>query len=267
MCYHAGMDQYLKTAFTAADAAGKEALKLWRRTNHISTKSNWRDLVTKADVNADKQIRHIIQKQFPGHGILSEELDPVEQAKGNEYLWVLDPIDGTINYTMGLPSFAVAIGLLKNGEPVLGVIDLPALGERYWAQPGKGAWMKRGHTKKRCRVSKTNSIKESRFSYGFSYTNASRRRFLKSFPQLVMKTSAARIHYCAAYDFTNIARGGLDFYVSIDLNLWDFAAGWPIVEEAGGQLLNMQGKRVTIDDRSVVATNKRMTRAVTRLLK
>ncbi|MFH1426259.1 MAG: inositol monophosphatase [Candidatus Kerfeldbacteria bacterium] len=262
------MNKELQTAMKAADAASRIALKYWRKKNHVRTKTNWRDPVTIADVKADRAIRKMIKNKFPDHGIVSEELDDVEATKQSEYVWVIDPIDGTMNYAMGLPTFSIAIGLLKNSKPVLGVIDHPALSERYWAEAGNNTLMKRGNKKPvRCTVSKTTSLKESKFSFGFSYTDASRKRFLKSFPGLVMKTAASRIHYCAAYDCTNVARGGLDFYISINLQLWDFVAAWPIVEGSGGEIVNLEGKPITIEDRSIVATNKKVTHSVLKMLK
>jgi len=238
------MNAHLTTAFTAVSAAEKIALTYWRNTLHIRTKSDARDLVTQADLACDRAIRKIIHAAFPTHDILSEELG--DDARVSEYTWVIDPIDGTINFTMGEPIFGVSIGLLHKGKPVLGMISLPAIGERYWAEAGRGAWVQRtGHAKRRCHVSSVSRMQDARFSMGFNVTQQSRKKFLRTFKPFLLEAAVPRVHFCAVFDFMNIARGGMDFYINYDINLWDYAAAWCIVQEAGGHMYDISGKSLT----------------------
>ncbi len=257
------MRNELDTAFSALSAAEQLALHYWRNTLRIRTKSDARDLVTQADVAVDRAVRKIIHTQFPAHDVLSEELGT--SARTSDNLWVIDPIDGTINFTMGEPLFGVSIALFQHDTPVVAAISFPALTERYWAVRGGGAWMQHGtHRKQRCRVSRVSRIRDARFSMGFNVTSASRRRFLRSFSPLVMDAAVARLHFCAVFDFMNVARGGMDFYVNYDIHLWDFAAAWLIVEEAGGQMRTTSGKPLTMKDTDIVAINDNIDRALFR---
>lgn len=260
------MTKQLKTAFRAADAARATALQYWRTNLSIDTKINQNDLVTKADLENNTLILDIIQKTFPDHDTFSEELDAKET--GSEYQWVIDPIDGTFNFTMGQPIFGVSIALLKNNLPYLGVIDLPAVGERYWAEQGKGAWVQRDSEKKprALAVSSRDTINTSRWGIGFYPTTESRKRCLTILNQFLIEAQATRIHYCAVFDLANVARGGMDFYINIDFNLWDFAAGWCIVQEAGGELVNLDGTPATRDSKNIIAANKIVTAEVVQKL-
>lgn len=264
------MTKELKTAIQAAHAAEKIALKHWRNKLTITTKTNWRDQVTQADLECDQAIRTIINNAFPDHDILSEEQSG--DIHPSEWLWVIDPIDGTANFTMGEQIFGHSIGLLKNNQPYLGVISFPALQEIYWAEKGKGAWRRsylssnRGKAQ-RCRVSKNDKLKQCCFSTGFSYSNESRERFLDTVKPLLMNTSQMRINYCAVFDFMNVARGGMDFYINYNISLWDFAASWAIVKEAGGEMVTPQGKPITMHDCDIIGTNKKITAAMLRCMK
>lgn len=262
------MNNELRVAFAAADAAEKIALQYWRHALHIRAKSDERDLVTQADVKIDKTIRKIISASFPDHAILSEEIGGAKESA--EWQWVLDPIDGTINFTMGEPIFGVSIALLHNSKPFLGVIAFPAIGERYWAVTGQGAWVQRtGEAKKRCHVSTKATVHDARFSFGHNVHEQSRKKFLKLFAPLLLEAAAGRLHFCAVFDFMNIARGGMDFYLNYNICLWDFAAAWCIVTEAGGHVLRMDGKPVTDKDYTVntLATNGLLDRAVLQRIK
>lgn len=257
------MKTHLRTALAALDEAERIALKYWRNTLRIKTKSDARDLVTQADVACDHAIRKIIHAAFPDHDILSEELG--DDKRTSEYTWVIDPIDGTINFTMGEPIFGVSIGLLHNGKPVLGAISLPAIGERYWAEAGRGAWVQRnGKAKRRCKVSSVARMQDARFSTGFNVTRLSRKRFLGKFATLTLEAAVARIHFCAVFDFMNIARGGMDFYINYDINLWDYAAAWCIVQEAGGHMLDINGKKLQGENRptDTLATNGKIDKQI-----
>lgn len=261
------MNSYLRTAFAANQIAEKIAMRYWRHALRIRSKSDERDLVTQADVAIDTAVREIVLKAHPSHQIISEELGGDNTPA--EWQWIVDPIDGTINFTMGEPIFGISIALLRNGKPYLGVISFPAIGERYWAVAGHGAWVQRtGQPKRRCRVSKTRTIHDARFSMGFNVTRLSRQRFLRTFKGLTLEAAVARVHFCAVFDFMNIARGGMDFYVNYDIHIWDFAAAWCIVQEAGGHMLDITGRKLTVQDYSAdtLATNGLLNREVVKRL-
>ncbi len=265
------MTKTLATAFRAQKAADSIALKYWRKNIAIQTKQNWRDLVTRADIECDKAIREVITKTFPSHSIFSEELGRGSE-KNAEWLWVIDPIDGTVNYTMGEPMFGISIALLHNNQPYLGVVSMPALQELYWAEAGSGAWRTQNvgndrGKKLRCKVSSVTRMKQSMFSIGFTATNASRNKYKRIANPLLMSTKGMRVNYCAVFDLMNVARGGMDFYINLDINLWDFAAGWCIVQEAGGELIDPKGNPATTTTRDVIATNGKITKPLIRNVK
>ena len=247
------MSKELTIAKLAAREAGFVIMRYWQKSISVKTKSNWRDPVTKADLAADNIIQKRIKTAFPTHSILSEE------TGGNwkdEYAWVIDPLDGTVNFAAGLPTFSTSIGLIKNGRPFLGVIACHALRETYWGEIGKGAWMKKG-TKKptRIHVSKTKKLKEAMFSFSFNYSDVSRNRMLKKAQKLGNTTRAMRIHYSGAYDFMNVASGRIDANICDELGLWDYAGAWPILKEAGGTLYNHKGTPLVFGEKNAVATN------------
>ncbi|MFC1597935.1 inositol monophosphatase family protein [Patescibacteria group bacterium] len=259
------MTKQLRTAFAAADAANKIALKYWRSNYQVKTKANYRDLVTTADLEINEALCKIIARAFPNHGIISEEAPAT--GTGQEYVWVIDPIDGTSNFTMGLPTFGVSIALLKNGQPHLGVVDFPALNERYWAEAGKGAFMKRGNARPiRCQVSNTNTLKQSNSSIGFCTSTKSRQRYINIIKKIFPKIKANRVHYSAVFDFCNVARGGMDFYLNYGIHLWDFAACWCIVQEAGGEMVNLKGDSPDLKDADILATNGQVTKQLLKIL-
>lgn len=263
------MNDMLKTAFAAADAGAKIAFSYWRKDIAIEKKADPRDLVTIADKKADAAIKQTIQDVYPDHYVLSEEGDT--EIRDVEWMWVIDPIDGTTNFTMGQQNFGISIGLLHNGKPYLGVIDFPALGERCWAVTGEGAFRKDhlgpdAEKQIPLQVSKTDVLTHARYSFGYYPEDTSVDRFLEWLPRLVKSTQATRINYCFVYDAMNVARGGMDFYLNLDNKIWDMAASWCIVQEAGGEMVNLDGKPITMRDTDFLVTNGKMTNAVLNIL-
>ncbi len=260
------MSTVLRTAQEALVAAETVVMRYWRSTElDITAKKNPRDLVTQADVAADHAIRDVIQRNEPNHLIYSEELS--HDSTNAEYVWVVDPIDGTINFTMGEPNFGISIGLLHHGEPVLGMISIPAIGERYWAEQGKGAWMSRNNITTPLHVSSVDRVSDVRCSIGYNTFDASRQRAVQLLPTLITNTAATRINYCFVFDAMNVARGGMDAYINLDVHLWDFGAGWCIVNEAGGAVVNLQtGAPMRLTDADILVSNGRVTNAMVELI-
>jgi myo-inositol-1(or 4)-monophosphatase len=195
--------QYLKSTFGRLTAS----------TKHDGT------LVTESDIESDRRLTEAILARYPSHGVLSEEHD--RTYRGQEWCWVIDPIDGTTNFTWGFPVWGVLVGLLHNGLPVLGVADFPLSGEQYWAAVGEGAW----RNEERIGVANATQMDSSQLF-------ATCTRALKfGRPNVIPKI---RIAGSAGFDLATVARGSCVGTLQMTVHVWDVAALWPIVQEAGG---------------------------------
>ena len=163
-------DEFLDFIFPLAKGAGEIQLAYFRGNDlGIETKSNAYDVVTRADKESEAYIVQAILGRYPGHGILGEE-GGVMGTAGSDYRWVIDPLDGTTNYSQGLPIFSVSIALQHKGETVAGVVYAPYLGELFWASKGGGAYMKsRSGEVKRLQVSAKQTLATSVLATGFPY--------------------------------------------------------------------------------------------------
>lgn len=195
--------QYLKATFGRLTAS----------TKHDGT------LVTESDIESDRRLTEAILARYPSHGVLSEEHD--RTYRGQEWCWVIDPIDGTTNFTWGFPVWGVLVGLLHNGLPVLGAADFPLSDEQYWAAVGEGAW----RNGERIAVADAEQMDTSQLF-------ATCTRALKfGRPNVIPKI---RIAGSAGFDLATVARGSCVGTLQMTVHVWDVAALWPIVQEAGG---------------------------------
>ena len=189
--------------------------KLAATTKHDGT------LVTASDLESDRRLTEAILSRYPSHGVLSEEQD--QTYRGQEWCWVLDPIDGTTNFTWGFPVWGVLVGLLHYGQPVLGVADFPMSDEQYSAAAGQGAW----RNGERIAVADAGQLDSTQLF-------ATCTRALKfGRPNIVPKI---RISGGAGFDLATVARGTCVGTLQMTVHVWDVAALWPIVQEAGGLL-------------------------------
>ena len=172
------------------------------------------DFVSNADIKAEKIIIEELKKARPNYSIISEE-NGIEKNKDKSNTWIIDPIDGTINFLHGIPHFAISIALQFNNEIVSGLIFDPIKNELFYAEKNNGAFF----NNQRIRVSKKNNINECLFAIGK----------IKNKPDLIYRRSG-----CAALDMAYVASGRYDGYFQNNLNLWDIAAGIIIIKEAGG---------------------------------
>ncbi len=172
------------------------------------------DFVTNADIKAEKIIIEELKKARPNYSIISEE-NGIEKNKDKSNTWIIDPIDGTINFLHGIPHFAISIALQFKNEIVSGLIFDPIKNELFYAEKNNGAFF----NNQRIRVSKKNNINECLFAIGK----------IKNKPDLIYRRSG-----CAALDMAYVASGRYDGYFQNNLNLWDIAAGIIIIKEAGG---------------------------------
>jgi myo-inositol-1(or 4)-monophosphatase len=221
----------------AAIEAGKITLALRKRGIGIERKGDASNIITEADTTSEKIILEAIKRNFPTHAILSEESG--RNDKDSEYCWVIDPVDGTIPYSAGLPTYGISIGLLKDGKPYLGVINLPALGELYWSEAGKGAFL----NGKRISVSKKSKFEESLVGFELGWMEGRKHVIENLIEPLALKIRYAPILGCASAALCYVAAGVLDGYVHRS-SAWDFVAGAALIQEAGGKVTDHGGKEV-----------------------
>jgi histidinol phosphatase-like enzyme (inositol monophosphatase family) len=221
----AELEQATRTAGLAADRAREETLARFRAVA-VETKSDGSP-VTEADRAAERAIRSVLQESYPDFGILGEEYGGQDLADGRPY-WLIDPIDGTIAYSRGIPLFATLIALVAGGRSVVGLIDLPALDERYSGFEGGGCW----RDGERVRVSQQKDLSRALVAHGdlFCFDNAGQRAAFERMAREIPKLRG----YTDAFGHAQVLSGGVDAMVDFDLNPWDAAASELLVREAGG---------------------------------
>lgn len=216
----------------------------------IDFKSGENNLVTEIDKKAEKCIIDFIKKEFPSHSILAEESG---QSDGNsDYLWVIDPLDGTTNFAHGLPIFSVSIGLRKNRETICGVIYDIMRNQVYAAELNSGAYC----NSDKIMVNENSIIEKSLLVTGFPYEIGEKLdRSLDVFKEFVKTSRGVRRLGSAAIDLCYVANGTFDAFWEEKLNPWDVCAGMLIVEEAGGKLCDFNGNPIDIYSKEILASN------------
>ncbi len=221
----------------AAIRAGEIILS--KRGKNLSFKSKKRvgDFTTEADISSEREILRILKSSFPKHNFLSEEAG--KEDNGSEYWWVIDPLDGTIPYSSGLPIFGISIGLLKAGNPILGVINLPALKSLFWAEKGKGAFL----NGQKIKVSDKRKLIKSVVGLDLAYAGAREEELKKLASPIVDKVRYPPILGCASAGTVYVASGVYDAYLH-SAHPWDYVAGAVIIKEAGGKVTDYEGKPI-----------------------
>lgn len=219
----------------------------------VSTKSSEVDLVTQVDVESEARIRQVILASFPGDAILGEE----EGAIGDSpRMWVVDPLDGTVNYAHGFPVYCVSIGLTVDRERVVAVVLDTARGELFTATKGGGAFMEGAPI----RVSGTQQLSKAMLATGFAYASRWQGENLKWFGKLLGECRAIRRPGAAAIDLAWLAAGRIDGFWELCLKPWDTAAGSLLVEEAGGTVTGVGGAQWAPGHPMIIASNRRIHR-------
>jgi myo-inositol-1(or 4)-monophosphatase len=249
----------------AAYGAGKLILEGYNKDISYIYKGN-KSLLTKTDKNAEKAVLHIIKKNFREYDIVSEESKPTKNK--SDYIWYIDPLDGTTNFAHKYPFFCVSIGLAYRGELILGAVYDPFRKEMFFAKRNYGAYL----NNKRIRVSKVKTIDESLLVMGFPYDiKKNPHENVPFFKEFLIKSQAVRRDGAAALDICYVACGRVDGFFERKLFPWDVAAGLLILKEAGGISTDMYGKYSTVNDQSVLATNglihKRMLSTLKKVIK
>lgn len=241
----------LKTTLIAAARAGAaEILRFFNGEFKVSNKEGVNNLVTEADHAAEKAIMTIIKSQYPDHQILAEETGEIIQE--SDYKWIIDPIDGTVNFAHGIPLNCVSIGLEHKGGIIMGAVYNPHLNEFFFAEKGKGATL----NDQPIHVSNETEAVKACLVTGFPYTYINMSNGpLEIFDRFIRKGVPVRRLGSAAIDLCWVAAGRFDGFYEHKLEPWDSAAGFLMVEEAGGKVTDFAGEPFSVYQHRVLATN------------
>ena len=255
------MNPFLNTAIKAARLAGRvityNAAQLDRLT--ITVKGH-ADFVSEVDHQAEQEIIRTIRESYPAHAIFAEESG---QAAGDDFEWIIDPLDGTTNFLHGIPQYAVSIALREKGVLKVAVIFDPIKDELFTAVKGEGAQL----NDRRIRVSSTDNMSYSLLATGFPYKDMKNLDlWTDCFRALMPETSGVRRAGSAALDLAWVAAGRYDGFWEFDLNAWDIAAGVLMIQEAGGMVSEVDGGRDHLLSGDILAANPSIYRNMLRKL-
>ncbi len=249
---HPMLNTAIKAARTAGSIINRASLDLERL--QVSTKAP-NDFVTEVDKAAAAAIIDTLLAAYPGHGILAEESGSARGARDSEYVWIIDPLDGTTNFIHGLPTYAVSIGLSFRDQIQQAVVYDPARNDLFFASKGRGAFL----NDRRLRVSKRTRMAEALIGTGFPFRQGDDLSHYLRILETVMKSCAGvRRPGAAALDLCYVAAGWYDAFFETGLSPWDVAAGSLIVTEAGGLVGNFTGVAEFLHQREVVAGNPKI---------
>ncbi len=243
----------LNTLLKATEAGAKELQRYFNGHFTVSNKEGINNLVTEADHASEKAILGVIKNDFPDHFILSEEVGEI--IMDSNYKWIIDPIDGTINFANGVPICCVSIALEHNGKIIMGAVYNPFMNEYFFAEKGKGAML----NSKKILVSQKADVLTSFLVTGFPYTYLdSSNGPLQVFERFIRKGVPVRRLGSAALDLCWVAAGRFDGFYEHKLQAWDSAAGFLMVEEAGGKVTDFDGNYYSVYQPHLLATNGRI---------
>lgn len=255
------MHPLLNVAISAARSAGNIILRFCDRLDTVKTfekKAN--DFVTEVDRLAEREIIQYIRHLYPHHGILAEESG---HDKGNDYLWIIDPIDGTTNFIHGFPHFSVSIALQYKGRLEHGVVYDPLKQELFYASRGAGAYL----NERRIRVTQQKELKGALIGTGFPFRNQELLDpYLKLFKQISLEVCGIRRAGSAALDLAYIAAGRLDGFWEFKLSPWDMAAGAVLIREAGGLLSDLAGGENFLESGDILAGTPKVLKNLLKLV-
>ena len=259
------IQNFLTVATQAAEAGGKVLQSFWGKLENVQEKTPG-NLVTEADTASERMVLDILKTAFPEHRILAEESGASGEITSS-YVWAVDPLDGTTNYAHHFPVFSVSIGLLFEGQPIVGVVYNPITNELFTAGLGLGAFLTQNGQSQSIRVSKTKQVADSLLATGFAYD----RREVKDnnyaeFCHFTQVTQGVRRLGSAALDLAYVAAGRFDGYWERGLSPWDMVAGIVLVLEAGGQVSGYDQSAINIASGRVLATNGLLHEAMSQTL-
>ena len=238
------------TLLKATEAGAKELVRFFNGDFKITNKEGINNPVTEADHASEKAIFDIIKNDFPDHFILSEEAGEI--IMDSSYKWIIDPIDGTINFANGIPICCISIGLEHNGKIIMGAVYNPLMNEFYFAEKGMGATL----NNEKITISNKTAVVNSCLVTGFPYTYLDTPNGpLQVFEKLIRKGVPVRRLGSAAIDLCWVACGRFDGFYEHKLQAWDSAAGFLMVEEAGGKITDFAGDYYSVYQPQILATN------------
>lgn len=251
----------MKVAKAAAKEAGSYIFEHIGKIKELSFKSSVNDPVTDVDKASEAMIVKKIKEAFPDHSILAEESG--KSGSGRDVpVWVIDPLDGTVNYAHSFPFFCVSIGVLYEGTAHVGVVYDPVRKEMFSAERSKGAFL----NGKSLWVTETSLVQRSLVATGFAYSPEKREANLKLFEKMLAKAQAVRRPGAAALDLCYVAAGRLDGFWELNLSPWDTAAGHLIVTEAGGRVSMIDCTEYDVFQKNILATNSKIHNEMSEIL-
>jgi myo-inositol-1(or 4)-monophosphatase len=244
---HPMLNIAIKAARSAGAIINRASLDLDRL--QVNTKAP-NDFVTEVDHAAEAAIIDTLLAAYPGHGILAEESGTTRGARDSDYVWIIDPLDGTTNFIHGLPTYAVSIGLAFRDQVQQAVVYDPARNDLFYASKGRGAFL----NDKRLRVSKRTRMADALIGTGFPFRKGDDLgHYLRMFETVMKSCAGMRRPGAAALDLCYVAAGWYDGFFETGLSPWDVAAGSLMITEAGGLVGNFTGEADFLHQREVVA--------------
>ncbi len=240
----------------AIQAARQASDIIWRHVEQVDrikvTQKSENDFYTEVDVKAEQAIIQTIHKAYPSHGFIAEESGPFHEDA--DYVWIIDPLDGTRNYIRGFPFYAVSIALSVKNTINCGVIYDPVRHECFSAERGRGARL----NSHRLRVSKISQLEQATLGSGLSLRSGIATRYIENYQSLIGECAGMRSTGSAALDLAYVAAGRLDGYWSYSMKPWDIAAGALIVQESGGLVSNLEGGEDYLRKGDILAGNPKI---------
>lgn len=243
--------------------SGKILLKYFNKRIKIDYKGRTNP-VTRADRESEQKIKHIIKKKFPADKFICEESCPLpDKIESASRYWIIDPLDGTVNFTHGFRTFCVSIGLMENRAITAGIVFNPFTGEKFTAIKGKGAF----RNGKRIYASKISDMPKSLLVTGFPYyTYKNPKKIFKLFNRFAVNAQGIRRIGSAAMDLCHVAEGVFEGFWEENLGSWDVAAGSLIVEEAGGTVTDFSGGGKWLFGKNIVASNSKIHKKMLKII-
>jgi len=239
----------IRAARNAGDIIQRASENVGQLTINFKTQN---DYVTEVDRMAEQEIINVIRTSFPSHGFLAEESG---EQSGDDYVWIIDPLDGTTNFLHGFPVYAVSIALQHTNKLQLAVVYDPLRDELFTAEKGGGAML----NNRKIRVTQPNSLKGALIGTGFPFKSKKNLdAYLGMFSALIGDTAGIRRAGAAALDLAYVASGRLDGFWEIGLQPWDMAAGILLIQEAGGVLTDFSFKDQYFQSGNVIAGSPKM---------
>jgi myo-inositol-1(or 4)-monophosphatase len=249
---HPMVNVAIKAARTAGNIINRAALDI--ESVRVSQKKA-NDFVTEVDHAAEQAIIETLLTAYPGHGILAEESGNEHGARDSEFVWIIDPLDGTTNFIHGLPMYCVSIALAHRGVVQQAVVYDPTRNDLFYASKGRGAFL----NDRRLRVSKRTRMSDALIGTGFPFRRGDNfKRYVKMFEEVMQHCAGLRRPGAAALDLCYVAAGYYDAFFETGLQPWDVAAGSLIITEAGGLIGNFTGEADFLHQREVVAGNPKI---------